>query len=158
MGAIFFDTEGSEGLSPLMVRRTLLELVAIRYAAKGVHSVPLGRMLADAGMSAEGREASLVLRAVAQNGIVYVDHQEMYNTLYLGPCLDLDVTFECDFSHVAEWVTRAGGGSGVRTLGAAPQGARDAMVLELDGTIALLKGRLAGSVLDSRSGCYVRRG
>lgn len=145
-------------MSPLMVRRTLLELVAIRYAVKGMHSVPLGRMLADAGLSAEGREASLVLRAVAQNGIVFVDHQEMYKTIYLRRYLELDVTFECDFGLVAEWVSRAGGGSGVRTLGAAPQGTRDAMALELDGSIALLKGRLAGSVLDSRSGCYVRRG
>lgn len=145
-------------MSPLMVRRTLMELVAIRYAVKGMHSISLGRMLSDAGLPAKGREASLVLRAVAQNGIVYVDHQEMYNTLDLGPYLGLDVVFECDFGLVAEWVSRAGGGSGVRTLGAAPQGARDAMVLELDGSIALLKGRLAGSVLDSRSGCYVQRG
>lgn len=144
-------------MSPLMVRRTLLELVAIRHAVGGASSVPLGRLLADAGLSAEGREASLVLRAVAQNSIVCVDHQEMYNTLYLDRYLGLDVAFECDFALVAEWVSRAGGGSGVRTFGAAPQGARDAMARELDGSIALLKGRLAGSVLDSRRGCYVQR-
>ena len=36
----------------------------------------MGRVLEDAGIPAEGREASLVLRAVAQNKVVHVDHRE----------------------------------------------------------------------------------
>ena len=158
MGAIIFNTEGSEYMSPLMVRRTLLELVAIRYAVKGVRSVPLGRMLADAGLSAEGREASLVLRAAAQNNVVYVDHQEMYRTIYLRDCLELDVIFECNHGLVAEWVARAGGGKGVHSFGDAPQGVRDAMVRELDGCIDVVKKHLAGSGFDRERGCYVRLG
>lgn len=154
MSTIFFDTRGAEKASPLMLRRTLLELVAIRHAVRGVHSVSLGQLLADAGLLTNGREASLVLRAVAQNDVVYVDHQEMYNTIYLSEWLDLDVIFECNLGLVAKWVAAAGGGDNAHSFGDAPQGVRDAMIKELDGSIGRLKGRLADSRFDREHGYY----
>ena len=158
MGTIFSDMDGLEDASPLIIRRTLLELAAVRYAVGGVDSIPLGQLLADAGLSASDREASLVLRAAAQNNVVFVDHQEMYNTLYLGPYTHLYAAIECNPRLVEKWVSRAGGGSGAHTFDAVPQDKRNKMVGELDGRIDRLKGHLAGSHLDDRRGCYVRGG
>lgn len=158
MGAIFSDMDGFENASPLILRRTLLELAVVRRAVEGVDNIPLGQLLADAGLSSRGREASLVLRAAAQNNVVFVDHQEMYNTLYLGPYTDLYAAIECNPRLVEEWVSRAGGGPGAHTFDAVPQDKRDKMVGELDGRIDRLKGHLAGRHLDDRRGCYVREG
>lgn len=156
MGAIFPDMDGLEGASPLVIRRTLLELAAIRLAVRDVHGVPLGQLLTDACLSTTGREASLVLRAAALNNIVYVDHQEMYNTLYLGRYTDLYAAIECNPRLVEKWTSLAGGGPGACTFDAVTQDVRDAMIEELDGRIARLRGHLAGVHLDDRRGCYVR--
>ncbi len=158
MGAIFSDMDGLEDASPLVLRRTLLELAAVRRAVEGVDSIPLGQLLEDAGLSSRGREASLALRAAAQNNVVFVDHQEMYNTPYLGPYTHLYAAIECNPRLVEKWVSRAGGGPGAHTFGAVPQNVRDAMIGELDGRIDQLKGRLPGSHLDDSRGCYVRGG
>lgn len=74
VSGIFPDTEGFEKYPPLTLRRSLLEFVAIRYAVQDLPGVPLGTLLADAGISAKGMEASHVLRAVAQNNVVHIDH------------------------------------------------------------------------------------
>lgn len=158
MGTIFSDMDGLEDASPLILRRTLLELAAVRYAVGGVDSIPLGQLLEDAGLSSRGREASLALRAAAQNNVVFVDHQEMYNTQYLGSYTDLYAAIECNPRLVEKWVSRAGGGPSAHTFDAVPQDKRDKMVGELDGRIDLLQGRLAGCHLDDRRGCYVRGG
>ena len=158
VGAIFLDMEGFEKAPPLTLRRILLELAAIRYAVNGVHSTPLGDMLANAGLSPRGREASLVLRAASRNNVVYVDHQEMYNTMYLGPYLDLDVFIECNPIFVAKWVAEAGGGDNVYAFDGVPQDMRDTMTEELDGMIDRLKKHLAGSEFSRERGCYVRHG
>ena len=51
-----------------------------------------------------------------------------------------------------------GGGPGAYTFDAVPQGARDAVILELDGRIGRLRGHLASSHFDDRHGHYGRRG
>ena len=150
MNAIFREMDGLGKASPLMLRRTLLEIAAVRRAVGGENSLTLGNLLKDASLSASGREASLVLRAVAQNNIVCVDHQEMYNTLYLGSYTSLDVIIECNPRLVEKWASRAGGSLGNYTFDAVPQSIRDAMIKELDGRIGLLKERLPGSRLDYR--------
>lgn len=157
VGGIFLDMEGFEKTPPLTLRRTLLELVAIRYAVRGVHSIPLGDMLAGAGLSTMDREASLVLRAASRNNVVYVDHQEMYNTMYLGPYLGLDVFIECNPIFVAKWVAKAGGGDNVYAFDDVPQDMRYTMTEELDGMIGRMKKHLAGSKFSRKHGCYVRR-
>lgn len=142
MGAIFLEMNGLEKASALMLRRTLLELAAVRRAVGGVNRVPLRHLLVDAGLSKDPKEVSLALRAVAQNNVVFVDHQDMYNTFYLGTTLGDDVIIECNPHLVEKWVSRAGGGPGAYTFDAVPRGVRDKMVGELDGRIDLLKGRL----------------
>lgn len=157
VSSIFLDMDGFEKIPAFMLRRTLLEFVAIRYAVGDVHCVHLGRLLADADISSKGREASLVLRAVAQNKAVYVDHQELYNTHYLSPFLDMDVLIECDLWLVEKWVSKAGGGSNVFTFASIPQGIRDAMIRGLDDSIDKLKKHLAAYRFDDKLGRYVRR-
>ena len=139
MGAIFSDMDGLEGASSHMLRRTLLELAAVRRAVGGERSVPLRRLLADAGLSTDPKEVSLELRATAQNNVVFVDHQDMYDTFTLDVTLDLDAVIECNPRLVEKWVSRAGGGSGAYALNGIPQDVRDAMIGELDGRIDLLK-------------------
>ena len=59
--AIFLGLEGLESVSPIMLRRTLLELVAVRHALEGSRRVPLGRLLEDAGHCGprqDGRQAA----------------------------------------------------------------------------------------------------
>lgn len=149
--------DGLERASPLMLRRTLLELAAVRRVVRGEHSLPLRQLLADATLLEEGREASLVLRATAMNNVVYVDHQEMYNTIYLCRYLDLEVIIECNPHRVEKWVYRAGGGPDNYTFDGVQQDTRDAMVKELDSLIDRLKERLASSGFDKERGCYVSR-
>lgn len=157
VGAIFLDMEGFERARPLILRRTLLELVAIRYAVNGKHCIPLADMLADAGLSTRDREASLVLRAVSQNNVVYVDHQEMYNTMYLSLYLDKGVIIECNPFLVAKWVSKAGGGDNVYAFDAVSQDVRDTIIKELGGLIDRLKKHLADSRFSREHGHYVRR-
>lgn len=142
MGAIFLGLEGLESVSPIMLRRTLLELVAVRHALEGSRRVPLGRLLKDAGLPNSGRTASIVLRAMAQNGAVFVDHQDMYRTADLGGSRDIDVVIECDMRFVAKWVSKAGGGDHVYSLDSVPEDIRDKMAEELDDSIPKLKDRL----------------
>lgn len=158
MELIFSDMDGLEDASPLIIRRTLLELAVVRRAVEGVDSIPLGQLLADAGLSASDRETSLVLRAAVQNNVVFVDHQELYNTPYLGSYTHLYAAIECNPRLVEEWVSRAGGGPGAHTFDAVPQDKRAKMVGELDGRIDRLKGHLTSDRLDDRRGCYVRGG
>lgn len=139
MGAIFSDMDGLEGASPLMLRRTLLELAAVRRAAGGERSAPLRHILRDAGLSTDPKEVSLVLRAVAQNNVVFVDRPGMHNALTLGATLGRDVVIECNPHLVEKWVSRAGGGHGAYALNGIPQDVRDAMIGELDDRIDLLK-------------------
>lgn len=142
VSVIFLDMEGFESVPPIMLRRTLLELVAIRHAVKGAHSVPLGHMLKDAGLPGSGKTASIVLRAMAQNEVVFVDHPEMYRDPYLSKFLDDDVTIECNIWLVAKWVSKAGGGGHVYSFDSVPEGIRAKMVEELDASIAKLQGHL----------------
>lgn len=156
VGAIFLDMEGFEKARSLILRRTLLELVAIRYAVNGKHCIPLENMLADAGLSTRGREASLVIRAVSQNNVVYVDHQEMYNTMSLNLYLGKDVIIECNPFLVAKWVSKAGGGDNVYAIDAVSQDVRDTMIKELGDLIDRLKKHLADSRFSQEHGYYVR--
>lgn len=142
MNTIFLDMDGLEKASPLMLRRTLLELTAVRYAAGGARCVPLRQLLTDAGLSADDRKLPLMLTAVAQNNVVYVNHQSMYDTFTLSSTLDCDVVIECNPRLVEKWVSRAGGGPCVYTLGDLPQDVHDAMIEELDDRINLLKKHL----------------
>ena len=60
-GAMFLGLEGIEGASPIMLRRTPLELVAVRHAVKGSRRVSQGRLLEDAGPCGprqDGRQAA----------------------------------------------------------------------------------------------------
>ena len=148
MGVIFLDLEGFEGVPPITLRRTLLELVAMRHAVKGAHSVPLGQLLKDAGLPGSGRTASIVLRAVAQNEVVFVDHPEMYSGPYLDRFLDVDVAIECNIWLVAKWVSKAGGGDHVYSFDSIPEGIRGKMAEELDASIAKLQGHLSGCPFD----------
>lgn len=142
MGAIFLEMDGLEKASALMLRRTLLELAAIRRAVGGECSVPLRHLLADAGLSDDPKEVSLALRAVAQNNVVFVDHQDMYDTFTLGATLGHDVAIECNPRLVKKWVSGAGGGPDAYTFDAVPRGVRDKIVDELDDRIGLLKEHL----------------
>ena len=153
--AIFREMDGLGTASPLILRRTLMELAAVRRAAGGAHCVSLKDLLADAGLSRDAKEVSLVLRAVAQNNIVFVYHQDMYNTLLLSSTMPKDAIVECNPLLVKEWTSRAGGSPGAYTLEIVPRGVRDAMIEELEGRIGRLKEHLSGSRFDRSSGCYM---
>ncbi len=142
MGAIFLEMDGLERAPPPMLRRTLLELASVRRAVGGKCGIPLRQLLEDAGLSKDPKEVSLVLRTVAQNNVVFVDHQDLYDTFTLGLTLGCDVAIECNPRLVEKWVSRAGGGPGAYAFDAVPQDKRDKMAGELDGRIGLLKERL----------------
>lgn len=153
---IFIDMEGFERVHPVMLRRTLLELVAIRYAARGESSIPMARVLADAGMPNSGRAASIIFRAVAQNNVVFIDHPDMYHKSYIDQSED-PVFIECNMWLVARWVSNAGGGDHVYSFDAVPEDIREKMVKELDTSIAKLQSHLSSSPFDPNPSFYVRR-
>ena len=148
MGAIFLDLEGFENVPPIMLRRTLLELAAIRHAVKGARSIPLGQVLEDAGLPGRGRTASIILRAVAQNRVVFMDHPDMYRATYLDEFLSDDVVIECNMWLVAKWVAKAGGGDHVYSFDVVSEGIRSKMAAELDDSMAKLTSRLSECPLD----------
>lgn len=140
VGGIFLDMEDFESVTPFTLCRTLLELVAIRYAVKGASNIPLAQVLADAGMPRGDRAAPLVLRAVAQNSVVFIDHPDMYRSRIGQP--EGQVFIECNLWFVARWVSKAGGGDRVYSFGATSDDIRGKMVVDLDSSIAKLKSHL----------------
>ena len=157
MGNIFVDLEGFERLDPIMLRRTLLEFVVIRYAVSGKRSVPLKKLLADACLPKKGRVAPVILRAVAQNKVVFIDHPDMYGAHYVNKLKDLEVVIGCDAWLVAKWVAKAGGGDHIYSLNATSQDIRNKMTEELDSGINRLKSHLPNSTLELDQGRYIRR-
>ena len=117
----------------------------------------MGQILKDAGLPDSGKTASIVLRALAQNTVVFVDHPEMYRDSYLGRFLDVDVTIECNRWLVAKWVSKAGGGDHVYSFDSVPENIRAKMVEELDASITKLQGHLLGCPFDPDPGFRGRR-
>lgn len=158
MGNIFVDLEGFEGLDPIMLRRTLLEFVVIRYAVSGKRSVPLKKLLAEASLLKDGNVAPpVILRAVAQNKVVFIDHPDMYGAHSVNKLKDLEVVIGCDAWLVAKWVAKAGGEDHVYSLNATSQDIRNKMTEELDSGINRLKSHLPNSTLELDQGYYTRQ-
>lgn len=157
MGSIFIDLEGFEGIDPIMLRRTLLELVVVRYTVNGACSAPLAQMLADAGLPNDGSVAPVILRAAAQNKAVFIDHPDLYCAHFVSDLKCTEVVIGCDMWLVEKWVSKAGGGDNVYSFDSIPQDIRNKMTKELDNSIDRLRSHLSDIPLNLDQERYTRR-
>lgn len=115
-------------------------------------------LLAEADLLKDGNVAPpVILRAVAQNKVVFIDHPDMYSAQSVNKLKDLEVVIGCDMWFVAKWVAKAGGEDHIYSFDATSQDIRNKMTEELGSNIDRLKSHLPNSPLKLDQGYYTRR-
>lgn len=94
---IFPVMEGFDTLSNFMKKRVLLEFVMIRFVARNENLIPAQQIIDEAGIDNQDEDLSNLFRAVAQNQVLFINHQELYrNSPSIAGTLHLNCFIECN--------------------------------------------------------------
>ena len=94
---VFPVMEGYDTLSSFMKKRVLLEFVMVRLAARNENLIPAQQIIDEAGIDNQDEDLSNLFRAVAQNQVLFINHQELYgNSPSIAATLHLNCFIECN--------------------------------------------------------------
>lgn len=94
---IFPVMEGFDTLSSFMKKRVLLEFVMIRLVARNENLIPAQQIIDEAGIDNRDEDLDNLFRAVAQNQVLFINHQELYNNNpSIVDTLNLNCFIECN--------------------------------------------------------------
>ena len=94
---VFPVMEGFDTLSSFMKKRVLLEFVMIRLVAHNENLIPAQQIIDEAGIDKRDEDLGNLFRAVAQNQVLFINHQELYrNNLSIADTLHLNCFIECN--------------------------------------------------------------
>ena len=101
--------KGFEKQSPFMQKRTLLEFVMIKKIIQVKNPLPLDEILEEAGLKIEMKEKlGHLLLAVAQNTVVFIHHQDLYNMKFINNTTHLNIFLECGPFYIEKWAKNIG--------------------------------------------------
>ena len=135
---IFLKLDGFETQTDLMKHRTLLESIMIKYIIKGKTTLPLDIILKEACIETDPKTLGRYIQAVAQNTVIFISHQELYNILHIDKTRDLDLTLDCDPFFINKWA-KSIGLPGVYSFNHIPDNKLKPMLSELEENIKKMK-------------------
>lgn len=94
---LFPVMEGFNTLSSFMKKRILLEFIMIRLVARNENLIPAQQIIDEAGIGERDEDLGNLFRAVAQNQVLFINHQELYrNSPSIADTLHLKCFIECN--------------------------------------------------------------